>query len=46
MMMIRLHASYFQLFAYFKNISLLSCVLGLGIGYARGQIKPLTTPLL
>lgn len=45
LMMIRLHASYFQLFAYFKNVSLLSCFLGLGIGYANGSRKPLTTPL-
>ncbi len=34
LMMIRLHATYFQLFAYFKNVSLLSCFLGLGIGFA------------
>lgn len=43
---IRLHSSYFQLFAYFKNVSLLSCFLGLGIGYARGSTRPLTTPLV
>ena len=36
LLVIRLHASYLQLFAYFKNISLLSCFLGLGIGYALG----------
>ena len=46
LMIIRLHASYFQLFAYFKNVSLLSCFLGLGIGYARGSRRPLTTPLV
>ncbi len=46
LMIIRLHASYFQLFAYFKNVSLLSCFLGLGIGYSRGEKKPLTTPLV
>jgi SAM-dependent methyltransferase len=45
LLIIRLHSSYFQLFAYFKNISLLSCFLGLGIGYARGSARPLTTPL-
>ena len=46
LMIIRIHSSYFQLFAYFKNISLLSCFLGLGIGYARGSRKPLATPLV
>jgi len=46
LMIIRLHASYFQLFAYFKNVSLLSCFLGLGIGYAMGSRRPLTTPLV
>jgi SAM-dependent methyltransferase len=45
-MIIRLHATYFQLFAYFKNVSLLSCFLGLGIGYARGARRPLATPLI
>jgi len=44
LMIIRIHSSYFQLFAYFKNISLLSCFLGLGIGYARGTKNPLITP--
>lgn len=46
LMIIRLHSSYFQLFAYFKNVSLLACFLGLGIGYARGAKRPLTTPLV
>lgn len=46
LMIIRLHSSYFQLFSYFKNISLLSCFLGLGIGYSRGGRRPLTTPLV
>ncbi|MFH1858058.1 MAG: hypothetical protein ABH845_04060 [Candidatus Omnitrophota bacterium] len=46
LMMIRFHASSFQLFAYFKNISLLSCFLGLGIGYARGPKRPVMTPLV
>ncbi len=44
--LIRFHSSSFQLFAYFKNISLLSCFLGLGIGYSRGALRPLTTPLM
>ncbi|MDP2935611.1 MAG: hypothetical protein Q8O86_03880, partial [Dehalococcoidia bacterium] len=46
LMIIRLHSSYFQLFAYFKNVSLLSCFLGLGIGYARGSKRPVPTPLI
>lgn len=46
LMIIRLHSSYFQLFAYFKNVSLLSCFLGLGVGYARGSQRPLATPLV
>ena len=36
---IRIHSSYFQLFAYFKNLSLLSCFLGLGVGYSFSKIK-------
>lgn len=43
LMIIRIHSSYFQIFAYFKNISLLSCFLGLGIGYARGGKRPIHT---
>ena len=39
LMIIRLHSSFFQLFAYFKNISLLSCLLGLGVGYLFGHKK-------
>ena len=38
---IRIHASYFQLFAYFKNISLLSAFLGLGVGYALASRRTL-----
>ena len=34
---------YFQLFAYFKNVSLLSCFLGLGIGFTMADKKYLTT---
>lgn len=33
--LIRWHASAFQLFAYYRNVSLLAGFLGLGIGYAR-----------
>ena len=36
---IRIHSSYFQLFAYFKNLSLLSCFLGLGIGYSFSNVR-------
>ncbi len=39
LMLIRWHASCFQLFGYFKNISLVACFLGLGIGYARGGAR-------
>jgi SAM-dependent methyltransferase len=46
LLIIRWHASCFGLFAHFKNVSLLSCFLGLGIGYAIGRRRPLTTPLL
>ncbi|MEI8344779.1 MAG: hypothetical protein WCG06_01760 [Candidatus Omnitrophota bacterium] len=43
LMINRIHGSYLQFFSYFKNISLLSCFLGLGIGYARGEAKRLYT---
>jgi spermidine synthase len=46
LMIIRVHASSLQLFAYFKNVSLLSCFLGLGVGYTMGARRPLTTPLV
>ena len=46
LMIIRIHSSYFQLFAYFKNVSLLSCFLGLGVGYIRGPRRPLYTPVV
>jgi spermidine synthase len=46
LMMIRVHASFFQLFAYFKNASLLSCFVGLGIGYARSDSGRVMTPLV
>ena len=36
---IRTHSSFFQMFAFFKNFSLLSCLLGLGIGYLFGNRK-------
>ena len=46
LMMIRIQSSYFQLFAYFKNVSLLSCFLGLGLGYMLGPKRPVATPLV
>ncbi|MBN1918325.1 MAG: hypothetical protein JW889_10470 [Verrucomicrobia bacterium] len=46
LMIIRWHSSCFQVFAYFKNVSLLACFLGLGIGYAYSGKRPLTTPLV
>jgi hypothetical protein len=44
LMLIRWHASVFQFFAYYKNVSLLACFLGLGIGYAMGTRRPVATP--
>lgn len=46
LMIIRWQASSFQIFAYYKNVSLLSCFLGLGIGYAMGRRRPVATPLI
>jgi len=46
LMIIRIHSSYFQFFAYFKNVSLLSCFLGLGVGYAFRDKNPLKLPLV
>jgi hypothetical protein len=46
LMIIRWHASTFQLFAYYKNVSLLAAFLGLGIGYAMGRRRPVMTPLV
>jgi SAM-dependent methyltransferase len=45
LLVIRWHSSCFGVFAHFKNVSLLSCFLGLGIGYALGRRRPLCTPL-
>jgi hypothetical protein len=44
--LVRWHASTFPLFAYYKNVSLLAAFLGLGIGFARGGRRPLSTPLV
>jgi SAM-dependent methyltransferase len=46
LVLIRWHASTFQLFAYFKNVSLLAAFLGIGIGYALGRRRPVLTPLV
>ncbi len=35
--LIRWHSSSFQLFAYYKNVTLIACFLGLGIGFALGS---------
>ncbi len=39
MVLVRWHASCFHAFAIFKNVSLLSCFLGLGIGYGLSARK-------
>ena len=36
---IRMHSSYLHFFSFLKNISLISCFLGLGIGYALKNYK-------
>ncbi|MHB2020817.1 MAG: spermine/spermidine synthase domain-containing protein [Candidatus Xenobia bacterium] len=46
LMLIRWHADEFQLFVYYKNITLLACFLGLGMGFMRGRVTPLATPLV
>jgi spermine/spermidine synthase len=37
LVVIRFHSSCFEFFAFFKNVSLLSCFLGLGLGYVLGK---------
>jgi spermidine synthase len=46
MVLVRWQASTFQLFAYYKNVSLLAGFLGLGIGYACGRRRPVLTALV
>jgi hypothetical protein len=36
LLLVRWQASCFQLFAYYKNVTLIACFLGLGIGFAIG----------
>lgn len=45
LMIVRMHGNFLQLFAYYKNVSLMSCFLGLGIGYSLDKKKPLTLGL-
>jgi hypothetical protein len=42
MVMVRWHAACFHAFAIFKNVSLLSCFLGLGIGYGLSGRRRIT----
>jgi spermidine synthase len=46
LVLIRYHGTCFAIFGFFKNVSLLSCFLGLGIGYALGKTRLLLTPLV
>jgi spermidine synthase len=46
LVLIRYHGTCFAIFDFFKNVSLLSCFLGLGIGYALGTTRLLLTPLV
>jgi len=46
LVLIRWQASCFQLFAYFKNVTLFSAFLGLGLGYAIGPARPLLAALV
>src|SRR5713101_3584866 len=39
MVMVRWHATCFHAFAIFKNVSLLSCFLGLGVGYGLASTR-------
>lgn len=45
LMIIRVHASSFAVLAHWKNVSLLSCFLGLGCGFLLGRKRLLLTPL-
>ena len=39
LLIIRVHSSFFQVFGFYKNVSLLSCFLGIGIGLAKPNIR-------
>jgi SAM-dependent methyltransferase len=45
LVLIRFHGSCFAVFGFFKNLSLLSCFLGLGMGYSLGRVRLVLTPL-
>ena len=45
LVLIRYHGTCFAIFGFFKNLSLLSCFLGLGMGYALGRLRLVLTPL-
>jgi spermidine synthase len=45
MVMVRWHSTCFHVFAIFKNVSLLSCFLGLGIGYGLSSRRRITLAL-
>ncbi|MBI4423263.1 MAG: hypothetical protein HY554_06030 [Elusimicrobia bacterium] len=45
LLIIRWHCASLHMFNFFKNVSLLSCFLGLGLGYARGGAGKVQTPL-
>lgn len=46
LVLVRWQSSSFQLFAYFKNVTLFSAFLGLGMGYAVGPSRPLMAALV
>lgn len=46
LVLIRYHGTCFAIFGFFKNLSLISCFLGLGIGYALGRLPIALTPLV
>ncbi|HEY1921608.1 MAG TPA: hypothetical protein VGG44_02490, partial [Tepidisphaeraceae bacterium] len=46
LVLIRYHGTCFAVFGFFKNLSLLSCFLGLGMGYALGRTRLVLTPLV
>jgi SAM-dependent methyltransferase len=46
LMVIRWHGSELRMFSLFKNISLISCFLGLGLGYGLGAVRFIAMPLV
>lgn len=45
LLLIRWHATTFEVFSFYKNFSLLAAFLGLGIGFGLGKRRPLLTVL-